>query len=141
VTTLLRRLRQVAIGLAAASAVVLITQWAFPTGHLSIHLGRPQYSRFVGSSDLYVSIDLRIQNVGVDPVRVDREHFLLVDDQGRIYRSDPSTQFMAFHAAALTLLPLQHMQAHMVFRLPAGRAAARLLFVTTTGEIVRLKLS
>ena len=140
-TAVLRRLRQLAIALAVASAVVLVTQWAYPIGHLAIHMERPRYSRFVGETDVYVSIDLRMQNVGVDPVRVDREHFLLIDDQGRIYRSDPSTQFVAFHAAATTILPLQQLQATIVFRLPAGRTASRLLFVTTTGEIVRLRLS
>ena len=136
-----RRLVQLAIALAMASIVVLVTQWAYPVGHLSIHLGHPRYSRFVGGRDLYASIDLVVQNVGVDPVRVDRQHFLLVDDQQRIYKTDASTQFEAFHAAATTILPLHDLHGTVVFRLPSGRTAARLLFVTTTGEIVSLRLS
>ena len=140
-TALVRRLVQVAIALAMGSAVVLVTQWAYPVGHLSIHLGHPRFSRFVGESEVYVSIDLDVQNVGVDPVRVDREHFLLIDDQGHIYKTDPSTQFELYHAAATTILPLHDLHGTVVFRLPAGRTASRLLFVTTTGEIVRLKLS
>lgn len=140
-TALTRRLNQVAIALAIGSAVVLVTQWAYPVGHLAIHLGRPQYSRFVGESDVYVAIDLDLQNVGVDPVRVDREHFLLVDDQGHIYKTDASTQFEAYHAANMTIFPLHALHGKVVFRLPSGRSGSRLLFVTTTGEIVRLKLS
>jgi hypothetical protein len=137
-----RRLVQCAVALALCSAVVLVTQWAFPAGHLAIHLGRPQYSRFVGeTSALYVSIEMRVQNVGVDPVRVDREHFLLVDNRGRIYPTDPSTQFAAFHDASAVLWPLRDLNGTLVFRLPPRRTAARLLFVTTTGEIVRVKLS
>lgn len=136
-----RRLIQLAVALAMGSAVVLITQWAYPVGHLSIHLGHPQYSRFVGESDIYVSIALDVQNVGVEPVRVDREHFLLVDDQGHIVKSDASTQFEQYHAAATTIFPLHDLRGIIVFRLPPGRTASRLLFVTTTGEIVRLKLS
>ena len=140
-TALTRRLIQIAVALAMGSAVVLVTQWAYPIGHLAMHLGRPQYSRFVGESDLYVSIELNVQNVGVEPVRVDREHFLLIDNLGHIYKTDPSTQFEAYHAAVVTILPLHDLHATVVFRLPSGRTAARLLFVTTTGEIVRLKLS
>jgi uncharacterized protein DUF4352 len=141
VTAVMRRLTQLAIALAMGSTVVLVTQWAYPVGHLAIHLGHPEYSRFVGESALYVSIDLQLQNVGVDPVRVDREHFLLVDAQGHIYKTDDSTQFEAYHAAATTIFPLHNLRGTLVFRLPPGRAASRLLFVTTTGEIVRLKLS
>jgi len=140
-STLARRLLQITIALAMGSTVVLVTQWAYPVGHLSIHLGHPQYSRFVGESDVYVSIDLDVQNVGVDPVRVDREHFLLVDDQGNIHKTDASTQFEVYHAAATTIFPLHGLHGTVVFRLPSGRTASRLLFVTTTGEIVRLKLS
>ncbi|HKX18751.1 MAG TPA: DUF4352 domain-containing protein [bacterium] len=140
-TSLPRRLVQVAVALAMGSVLVLVTQWAFPVGHLAIHLGRPQYSRFVGEPDLYVSIDLNVQNVGVDPVRVDREHFLLIDNLGHIYKTDTATQFEAYHAAVVTILPLHDLHATVVFRLPAGRTASRLLFVTTTGEIVRIKLS
>lgn len=140
-TTVSRRLIQFAIALAMGSVVVLVTQWAYPVGHLSIHLGHPQYSRFVGEADVYVAIDLNVQNVGVDPVRVDREHFLLVDDRGQIYKSDASTQFEAYHDAATTIYPLHDLHGRVVFRLRSGRTAARLLFVTTTGEIVRLKLS
>jgi Domain of unknown function (DUF4352) len=138
----LRRVLQLAVAIGLVSAIVLVTQWAYPVGHLAIHLGPPQYSRFVGeASTLYVSIDVRVENVGVDPVHVDREHFLLVDDQGRIHRTDESTQFEAFHAASTVIFPLHDLRATVVFRLPAGRTAARLLFVTTTGEIVRIKLS
>lgn len=140
-TTVTRRLIQLAIALAMGSVVVLVTQWAYPVGHLSIHLGHPQYSRFVGESDVYVAIDVNVQNVGVDPVRVDREHFLLIDNEGRIHKTDASTQFEAYHAAATTIFPLHGLHATVVFRLPSGRTASRLLFVTTTGEIVRLKLS
>lgn len=140
-TALTRRLIQIAIALVLGSAVVLVTQWAYPVGHLAIHLGHPRASRFVGESEVYVSIDLNVQNVGVDPVRIDREHFLLVDDQGHIYRTDPSTQFEVYHAAVMTIFPLHDLHGTVVFRLPSGRTASRLLFVTTTGEIVRLKLS
>jgi uncharacterized protein DUF4352 len=141
VTAPARRLIQVAIALAMGSAVVLVTQWAYPVGHLAVHLGHPRSSRFVGESNVYVSIDLDVQNVGVDPVRVDREHFLLVDDRGQIYKTDPSTRFALYHAAATTIFPLHDLRGTLVFRLPSGRSASRLLFVTTTGEIVRLKLS
>lgn len=140
-TGLTHRLVQIAVALAMGSTVVLVTQWAYPVGHLSIHLSHPQYSRFVAAADLYVSIDLDVQNVGVDPVRVDREHFLLVDDQGHIYKTDVSTQFEAYHAAATTIAPLHNLHGRLVFRMPSGRMASRLLFVTTTGEIVRLKLT
>jgi hypothetical protein len=137
-----RRLIQLAVALVLGSTVVLITHWAFPAGHLAIHLGRPQYSRFVGETNaFYVSVDMRVQNVGVDPVRVDRQHFLLVDNEGRIYPTDPSTEFEAFHAAATVIWPLRDLRGTVVFRLPPGRRASRLLFVTTTGEIVRIKLS
>ena len=136
-----RRLFQTAVGVALAGVTILVTEWAFPAGHLAITIGHPYYSRTVGETSTYVTIDIRIKNVGADAVQIDREHFLLIDDQGRIYRSDPSTQFVAFHAAATTILPLQQLQATMVFRLPAGRTVSRLLFVTTTGEIVRIKLS
>lgn len=136
-----RRLIQVAIALTLGSAVALVTQWAYPVGHLSVHLGHPRYSRFVGESDLYASIDIVLENVGVDPVRVDREHFLLVDTEGHIYKTDASTQFEVYHAAATTIFPLHDLHGTLVFRLPSGRTASRLLFVTTTGEIVRVKLS
>jgi hypothetical protein len=139
--TAARRLTQAAIALALASTLVLITQWAYPTGHLAIRLGRPQYSRFVGGTNIYVSIALHVQNVGVEPVNVDREHFLLIDDRGHVYPSDPSSEFLAFHPAAMTVLPLEGLNGTLVFRLPAGRTAARLVFVTATGEIVRLTLS
>lgn len=141
-TRLTRRLTQAAIAVALGSAVVLVTQWAYPIGHLAIHLGHPQYSRWVGeASAVYVSIDVRVQNVGVDPVRIDSQHFTLVDDRGRTYETDPSTQFMAFHAAVTTIVPLHDLSGRLVFRLPARRSAAALQFVTTTGEIVRIKLS
>lgn len=140
-TAVARRLTQLSIAVALGSAVVLVTQWVYPVGHLAIHLDRPRYSRFVGESALYVSIDLRVQNLGVEPIRVDREHFLLVDDQGRIDRTGASTQFVAYHAAATTIQPLHDLRARVVFRLPAGRTASRLLLVTKTGEIVRIKLS
>lgn len=141
-STVARRLIQLAVALVLGSTLVLITQWAYPVGHLAIHLGRPQYSRFVGeTSALYVSIEVRVQNVGVDPVRVDREHFLLMDNLGRIYQTDPSTQFAALHAATSVIWPLHDLNATVVFRLPPGRTATRLLFVTTTGEIVHIKLS
>jgi hypothetical protein len=142
VTALRRRLIQAAVAVALGSAVVLVTQWAYPIGHLAVHLGHPQYSRWVGeTSAVYVSIDIRVQNVGVDPVRIDSQHFTLVDDRGNTYASDASTTFMAYHAAVTTVWPLHDLTGRLVFRLPPHRTAARLQFVTTTGEVVSIKLS
>ncbi|HEV2356017.1 MAG TPA: DUF4352 domain-containing protein [bacterium] len=139
-TTITRRAFQLATALVLASTVVLVTQWAYPAGHLAIHLGRPEYSRVVGESDVYVMIDLRVQNVGVDPVSVDREHFLLVDTAGQMYQSDPSTHFLRNHFDVTTILPLHDIRGATVFRIGPGRTAGQLIFVTTTGQIVRFRL-
>lgn len=139
-TTIMRRLLQLATALILGSTVVLVTQWAYPAGHLAIHLGRPEYSRVVGESEIYVTIDLRLTNVGVEPVRVDREHFLLVDDRQQTYRSDPSTHFLRNHFDVTEIPPLHEIQGATVFRIAPGRRAAELIFVTTTGQIAHLRL-
>lgn len=139
-TTLTKRLFQAATALILGSVVILVTQWAYPAGHLAIHLGRPQYSRNVGESDVYVTIDLRLNNVGVEPVRVDREHFLLVDDRRQVYRSDPSTHFLRNHFDVTTIPAAGEITGATVFKILQGRRAAELIFVTTTGQIVHLRL-
>jgi uncharacterized protein DUF4352 len=140
VTTMMKRLLQLATALILGSTVVLVTQWAYPAGHLAIHLGRPEYSRVVGEADIYVTIDLRLTNVGVEPVTVDREHFLLVDDRQHSYQSDPSTHFLRNHFDVTTILPLHEIQGATVFRIAPGRTAAELIFVTTTGQIAHFRL-
>lgn len=136
-----RRLVQLATALLLGSTVVLVTQWAYPAGRLAIDLGRPEYSRVVGESDVYVTIDLGLQNVGVDPVTIDREHFLLIDDRGQTYQSDPSTHFLRNHFDVTTILPAHDIRGATVFRIAPGRAAAELIFVTPTGQIVHFRLS
>lgn len=140
-STLTRRLTQLAAALLFGSAVVLVTQWAYPAGQLAIHLGHPEYSRVVGDADVYVTIDLELQNVGVEPVQVDREHFLLVDNTGATYRSDPSTHFLRNHFDITMILPLKKINGATVFKIAPGRTAAEMLFITTTGQIVRLRLN
>jgi len=140
VTTMMKRLLQLATALVLVSAVVLVTQWAYPAGHLAVHLGRPEYSRVVGEAEIYVTIDLRLVNVGIEPVTVDREHFLLVDSQGHTYRSDPSTHFLRNHFDVTVIPPLRDIQGATVFRIAPGRRAAELIFVTTTGQIAHFRL-
>lgn len=137
-----RRLVQLAVALALGSSVVLVTQWAYPAGQLAIHLERPQYSRMVGDANVSVRIELRVQNVGIEPVKIDRAHFLLVDNRGDVHQSDPATHFLHNHLTdTATVLPLHKVDGTTVFRIPAGRTATELLYVTTTGEIIRFKLS
>jgi hypothetical protein len=138
--TATRRLLQLATALVLASTVVLVTQWAYPAGHLAIRLGRPEYSRVVGESDVYVTIDLRLQNVGIDPVTIDREHFMLVDNQGHTYQSDPSTHFLRNHFDVTTIAPLHEIRGTTVFRIAEGRTAGEMIFVATTGQIVHFRL-
>ena len=139
-TPLARRLFQLAAALVLASTVVIVTQWAYPAGRVAIHLGRPEYSRVVAERDVYVTIDLRVQNVGVDPVTLDREHFMLVDDRGHAYQSDPSTHFLRNHFDVTTILPAHEIRGATVFRIVPGRTAREMIFVTTTGEIVHFRL-
>ncbi len=137
---LFRRLRQTGIALALAGTTVLVTHWAYPAGHLAIQVGAPHYSRMVGDTAPYVSIDLTLSNVGIEPVRIDAEHFLLEDETGRRYHRDPETHFLQSHADTL-LLPLAHtIQATTVFKLSPGHRAAWLVFVTSTGRTVRFRL-
>jgi hypothetical protein len=140
VTLLTRRFLQCATVAVLGSAIVLVSTWAFPPGHLAIHLGRPEYSRAVGEADVYVAIDLRVRNVGPDPVTIDREHFLLVDSRGRAYRSDPSTHFLRNHFDVTSIPPAAEIAGTTVFRIAAGRVVAELIFVTTTGQIVHFRL-
>ena len=135
-----RRLMQLAVALLLGSTVILVTQWAYPAGHLSIRLGHPEYSRVVGEAEIYVTIDIRLQNVGVDPVRIDREHFLLIDDRGHTYRSDPSTHFLRQHFDVTMIAPLRAIEGATVFKIAQGRRAAQMIFITNTGQIVRFRL-
>lgn len=139
-TTLTRRVLQLATALVLGSSVVLITQWTHPAGHLAIHLGRVEYSRMVGDSDVFATIDLSLRNVGAEPVTVDREHFLLVDDRRHTYMSDPSTHFLRNHFDVTTILPATEIQGATVFRIAPGRTATELIFITTTGQIVHFRL-
>jgi len=135
-----RRLGQIAAGLALAAVTILVTEWAFPAGHLAITIGRPYYSRSVGETSMYVTIDIAIKNVGADSVQIDREHFLLVDSTGRRYQSDPSTHFLANHFDVLTMPPGYAVRGATVFQIEPGHEAAALVFVSPTGEIVRFRL-
>jgi uncharacterized protein DUF4352 len=140
VTTMMQRLLQLATALVLASTVILVSQWAYPAGQLAIHLGRPEYSRMVGETDIYVTIDLRLTNVGIEPVTVDREHFLLVDDRQHTYQSDPSTHFLRNHFDVTVITPLHDVEGATVFRIAPGRTATELMFVTTTGQIAHFRL-
>jgi hypothetical protein len=137
----LRRASQAAIALALAGAAILVTQWAYPAGSVAIRVGHPYYSRAVGEELMFVTIDLTAQNVGADPIRFDRDHFLLIDDQGRRYRSDPSTHFLRNHFDVVTLPAGYSVQGATVFRIAPGRRAKLLLFVTQTGRFVVFRLS
>ncbi len=139
-TLITRRAYQLATALALASIVVLITEWAYPAGHLAIHLGRPEYSRTVGDTDIYVAIDLSLRNIGIEPVTVDREHFLLIDNLRHVYQSDPSTHFLRNHFDVTVIPPLKDISGTTVFRILPGRTAAELIFVTQTGQIVHFRL-
>ena len=136
----LRRLIQAGTTLALAGAVVLITQWAYPAGHVLIQIGRPYYSRAVGENAAYVSLDVTIKNIGTEPVRIDREHFLLIDDQRKTYASDPSTHFLRYHFDLVNLPPGYEVKGATVFKIVPGRKAATLLFVTPTGRFVQFRL-
>ncbi len=136
----LRRLIQAATTLALAGAVVLMTEWAYPAGHVLIRIGRPYYSRAVGENAAYVSLDVTIKNIGTEPVRIDREHFLLIDDQGKSYTSDPSTHFLRNHFDLLTLPAGYEVKGATVFKIVPGSKAAHLLFVTPTGQFVQFRL-
>jgi hypothetical protein len=136
----LRRLIQAATALALAGAVILITEWSYPAGHLLVRIGRPYYSRAVGESAAYVTLDVTIKNIGTEPVRIDREHFLLIDDQGKRYSSDPTTHFLRYHFDLLTLPAGDEVQGATVFKILPGRKAALMLFVTPTGQFVPFRL-
>jgi hypothetical protein len=136
-----RRLTQTAVALLLAGGAVLVTQWAYPAGHLTIRLGQPHYSRAVANNAPFVTIDIIIKNVGADPVRIDREHFLLVDETGHRYSSDPSTHFLRNHFDLITMPAGLELRGATVFKMIPGRRAAWLLFVTPTGQIVWFRLS
>jgi len=135
-----RRLFQIAVGVTLAGVTILVTEWAFPAGHLAITIGHPYYSRTVGETSMYVTIDIAIKNVGADVVQIDREHFLLVDTTGRRYPSDPSTHFLANHFDLLTMPPGYRVEGATVFQIEPGHRAAAMVFVTPTGQIVRFRL-
>ncbi len=137
---LVRRLTQVALALALAGVMVLVTQWAYPAGHLVVRLGPPHYSRAVADAAPFVTIDLTLRNVGAEPVRIDREHFLLVDDAGHTYRSDPATHFLRFHFDVITIPAGEEIRGATVFKIAPGRRAAEMLFVTPTEQVVRFRI-
>jgi len=138
---LVRRLSQAGIALALAGTVVLVTQWAYPAGHLVVRLGSPHYSRVVGEGAMFVTVDITIKNVGADPITIDREHFLLVDTGGHTYRSDPSTHFLRNHFDIIRIPAGETLSGATVYKIPPGRTAAFLVFVTPTGQLVRFRLS
>ncbi len=137
---LVRRLTQIGIGAALAGIMVLVTQWAYPAGHLVVHLGRPLYSRAVADETPFVTIDITLANVGAEPVRVDREHFLLADTDGHVYQSDPATHFLRAHFDMITIAPGSEVKGATVFKLAPGKRAAWMLFVTPTQQVVRFRL-
>jgi hypothetical protein len=136
----LRRLTQAAIALTLAGLTILVTEWAYPAGHLAIRLGQPFYSRAVADASPYVTIDITIKNVGAEPVLIDREHFLLVDNTGQRYASDPSTHFLQNHFDVVTIPAGYQLHGATVFKIAPGRRAAAMLFITNTGQIVRFRL-
>ena len=136
-----RRLTQGATILALAGVVILATQWAYPPGHLEIRVERPYYSRPVGDNALFVQIDITIKNVGADSVRVDGDHFILVDDLGTRYFRDPSTHFIRAHYNYLTMPAGYEFTATSIYKIAAGRRAAGMLFITDTGQSVWFRLS
>ncbi len=137
---IIRRLTQIGIAFALAGATVLVTQWAYPAGHLVVHLGRPFYSRSVAEDVPYVTIDITLKNVGTEPIRIDRENFLLVDSTGHTYRSDPSTHFLQNHFDVVTIPAGTEIKGATVFKIAPGRHGAWLVFVTPTEQIVRFRL-
>jgi len=137
---LVRRLTQVGVALALAGVMGLVTQWAYPAGHLVVRLGPPHYSRAVADAAPFVTIDVTLRNVGAEPVRVDREHFLLVDDAGHIYGSDPATHFLRNHFDVITIPAGQEIQGATVFKTAPGVRAASIRFVTPTGQVVQFRL-
>ena len=138
---LVRRVTQGATTLALAGVVILTTQWAYPAGHLVIRIGSPYYSRTVGESPLFVQIDITMKNVGADVVRVDGEHFILVDDLGNRYPRDPSTHFIQNHYNFLAMPPGYEFTATSIYTLPPERKAAWILFVTGEGRSVLFRLA
>ncbi len=137
----LRRLMQAAVALALAGLTILVTEWAYPAGHVTIQVGSPYYSRAVGEDVAFVTIDITIRNVGAEAVHIDREHFLLVDETGRRYQSDPSTHFLRNHFDVLTLPAGHAVQGATVFKISPRHRAAWMLFVTSTGQTVWFRLS
>lgn len=136
----LRRLTQVAVALTLAGTAILVTQWAYPAGHLAIRIGRPNYSRAVADFSPYVTIDITLENVGAEPIRVDREHFLLVDNTGHRYEADAATHFLQYHFDVVTIPAGRKLSGATVFKIPPGHRAVAMLFVTPTGQIVRFRL-
>jgi len=134
-----RRLTRVAFGAALVGAVILVNGWAFPAGHLAIRVGQPHYSRAAGEPAMYVTIDISIRNVGADPVRIDREHFLLVDTAGHRYASDPSTHFLRNHFDVVTIPAGYSLEGATVFKITPGARVASMVFITPTGQIVRFR--
>lgn len=137
----LRRVIQGAIALALAGLTILVTAWAYPAGHVTIQVGRPYYSRAAGEDAAFVTIDITVRNVGADPVRIDREHFLLVDETGHRYRSDPSTHLLRDHFDLLTIPAGHEIRGTTVFKISPQHRAAGMLFVTSTGQTVWFRLS
>ncbi len=133
-TKMLRRLTQLTVALALAGLAILVTGWAYPAGSLSIRLGHPYYSRAVADNTPYVTIDITIKNVGAEPVSLDREHFLLVDETGHRYASDPSTHFLRNHFDVIAIPAGYELRGATVFKIDPGRRAVWLLFVTPTGR-------
>ncbi len=138
--TIIRRLTQIGIACLLAGATVLVTQWAYPAGHLVVHLGRPFYSRSVAEDVPYVTIDITLKNVGTEPIRIDRENFLLIDNTGHTYRSDPSTHFLQNHFDVVTIPAGTEIKGATVFKIAPGRHGAWMVFVTPTDQIVRFQL-
>lgn len=136
----LRRVTQAAIALALAGTSILVTEWAYPAGSLAIQLGHPYYSRAVGEDAVFVSIDVTLTNVGAEPVRVDSEHFLLVDDAGHRYPTDPSMHLLRNHFNWLTMPAGYELHAVFVFKSAAGHRAARMIYITPTGQFVWFRL-
>ncbi len=137
---LVRYVAQGAITLALAGVVILTTQWAYPAGHLVIRMDPPYYSHAVGEDALYVQLDITMKNVGADAVRVDGEHFILIDNQGTRYPRDPSTHFISNHYDYLTMPPGYQFTATSIYKIPPERWAAWLLFVAGDGRNVRFRL-
>ena len=140
-SVLVRRVTQAATTLALGGVVILTTQWAYPAGHLVIRIGTPYYSRVVGEDPVFVQVDIAMKNVGADVVRVDGEHFMLVDDLGNRYPRDPSTHFIQNHYNFLAMPPGYEFTATSIYKLPPERKAAWILFVTGEGRSVLFRLA